>query len=490
VGLEALSPAFLAGARRRVGLVAGLLALVNLVGQVLSPLLWAWGGTELAREHAPGGDLLVMLASALMWGLAVRKGGRDLTVLRLGLAYEVWICFSWSLTVLANSWGWTGQVPEITWAALVVAFFPVVVPTDVRTTLLVSVLAALMVPLAGAVLAGLGMVPLDPVAIGMLGVRHLQAVPVAVLGAAVLHGAALEAARAQALGGYQLGPRIGEGGMGRVHRAEHRLLARPVALKLIHPELLAGDPSRAQARFEAEAKTLASLRSPHTVALYDYGVAEDGSFYAVMELLDGLDLQRLVSRYGPLPPERVVFLLQQACRSLVEAHAAGVVHQDIKPSNLFVCCLPGEPDFLKVLDFGLAARPGGTLAAGTPGYMAPEQILGQPVRPRTDIYGLGCVAFFLLTGERVFGELPLHGQLTRPAAAPSRRVSGLPVELDVLVLRCLAKEPEQRPTSAELAAELAACACAGAWTPARAAAWWEAHQGWVGGSIGAADLRS
>ena len=203
---------------------------------------------------------------------------------------------------------------------------------------------------------------------------------------------------------YRLVEKLGSGGMGDVWLAKHQLLARPAAVKVIRPEAL-GNVERRESmiqRFQREAQTTATLSSPNTVRLYDFGVSETGSFYFVMELLNGIDLESMLERFGPLPPERVVMLLRQSCRSLSEAHAAGLVHRDIKPANLFVCRMGREFDFLKVLDFGVVKRAtsdqdvlltGKGGITGTPAYMAPEFILGgDEVDGRADLYALGCVA--------------------------------------------------------------------------------------------------
>ena len=206
--------------------------------------------------------------------------------------------------------------------------------------------------------------------------------------------------RAEELGSYTLDTLIGEGGMGEVWRARHKLLARDAAVKLIRPEVLAGQNMRnvsvIRKRFEREAGATASLRSPHTVALYDFGTAQDGAFYYVMELLEGIDLQGLVERYGPLPAGRVKNIIIQVCESLEEAHSLGMVHRDIKPRNIVICRVGRQYDFAKVLDFGLVkgfAEGNDTFrsmegaAIGTPAYMAPEVAMAAPnIDARADLY--------------------------------------------------------------------------------------------------------
>jgi len=265
---------------------------------------------------------------------------------------------------------------------------------------------------------------------------------------------------------------------------------------------------RIRERFRREAQTLAAMRSRHTIDLYDYGVDEDGTFYYVMELLDGLDLDKLVRNQGPVPAARVIHLLVQACQSLAEAHEAGLLHRDIKPANLMTCRAADEVDVVKVLDFGIVhamaepigdpvdiislpkadgqvVTPSGRLTAagslvGTPGYIAPEQAFGTLIDARADIYAIGCVAWWLLVGNEVFPRdddtdaLRSHAEDPLPALRP--RVRGwLPAELEQLVIACLAKAPDERPKDmrAIIAALRAIQVPADhAWTDARAQAWW------------------
>jgi eukaryotic-like serine/threonine-protein kinase len=274
--------------------------------------------------------------------------------------------------------------------------------------------------------------------------------------------------------------------MGEVWRARHQLLARPCAIKLIRPELLGvGKREAAVERFRLEAQTIARLTSPNTVRLYDFGVSETGGFYFVMELLTGMDVFSLVQRFGPLPPERVVSVLRQACRSLAEAHAAGVLHRDIKPHNLFLCRLGVEFDVLKVLDFGLvksihegaAQITADGVLTGTPAYMSPERVTGGPAEERSDIYALGCVAYWMLTGKTVFTGEPMAVMIhhARTAPQPPSKVSGvsIPDRLEQIVLACLEKAADKRPSSAiDLWRELGEVPLTSSWTAERAELWW------------------
>ena len=244
-------------------------------------------------------------------------------------------------------------------------------------------------------------------------------------------------------------------------------------------------------RFAREAQATASLTSPHTIRLFDFGLSGDGIFYYVMELLDGCDLESLVRRFGPLPPARATHILRQVCRSLAEAHSKGLIHRDIKPANIYVCRLGLEYDFVKVLDFGLvrhedrSAAPtlitAGAPIMGTPAYMAPETILGHDTDRRIDVYALGCVAYFLLTGARVFDsanalQVLMH-HVNQPAPPPSQRSPHyIPRQLDALVLACLHKDPARRPRDAEMLGEmLDDCRAGDRWDRRAARQWWSTH---------------
>ena len=298
------------------------------------------------------------------------------------------------------------------------------------------------------------------------------------------------------LGAYKLVRKLGEGGMGEVWLGMHRQLARPAAIKRITAARLTGGDDEhvheAKARFITEARITASLRSRNTIELYDYGTAPDGGFYYVMELLDGLDLRNLVLQHGPLPAGRAIHLLVQACNSLAEAHDRGLVHRDIKPENLYACRRADEVDVVKVLDFGIVAVQSRELSAkvskagfvvGTPGTMSPEQARGEPLDGRSDVYALGCVAFWLLTATEVFLEteqLPLIlAHINDAPEAPSQRAARvLPDGLDSLVLSCLGKSRESRPADMRsLADALRAIRVpeAEAWDAGRAATWWREH---------------
>ena len=294
-----------------------------------------------------------------------------------------------------------------------------------------------------------------------------------------------QVAEARQLGQYRLRQRIGAGGMGAVYLAEHQLLKRPCALKLIRPEDMA-DP-KALERFEREVQLTATLSHPNTVEIYDYGRAEDGTYYYVMEYLPGMSLAELVERHGPLPPGRAVYLLRQVCLALREAHAAGLIHRDVKPSNIFAARRGGMDDVAKLLDFGLVRPAAATHAAhlsgegqilGTPLFMSPEQARGgRELDERSDIYSLGAVAYYLLTGRPPFNEGGGIGVMIAhahdPVPPPSLIRAGIPEDLERVVLQCLAKDPADRfPDAGSLERALGECASAGDWDQEQAARWW------------------
>jgi serine/threonine-protein kinase len=311
------------------------------------------------------------------------------------------------------------------------------------------------------------------------------AVAIAVYGCYRIELLHREVAEARQLGQYQLPRKLGVGGMGEVWLAEHRLLKRPCAVKFIRPDL-AAHPSTA-ARFEREVRAITALTHFNTIRVYDYGRADDGGFYYVMEYLAGPTLDALVKQAGPLDPARVVYVLRQVCGALAEAHAAGLVHRDIKPGNVIVAALGGQYDVAKLLDFGLVQDLAvgaddrltqmGTVL-GTPAYMCPEQAGGgAAVDARGDVYSLGAVAFFALTGRPPFEAQTvgayLSAHLTKPAPDVTEVRKDVPADLAAIVARCLAKNPTDRfQTVGELERAIAACGCAGGWDAARAAEWW------------------
>lgn len=389
-----------------------------------------------------------------------------------------------------------GTPAECVW----IVIYPLVVVNTPGKILVSSLLAASMGPLVVAVVAltGSGAVADGPMPLAayFLTNNYMCAV-LAYVVARIVHRYGMSLRHAKEIGSYELVELLGEGGMGQVWRARHRLLARPAAIKVIRAELLGSDDrSRDGAirRFEREARATAVLGSTHTVDVYDFGVTQEGHFYYVMELLNGMSLERFVQLHGPMEPARVAYVLQQVCHSLGEAHGRGMIHRDIKPANIFLCRLGPDSDFIKVLDFGLVKQVGGavpgsmvtveTATPGTPAYMAPEIALGRPnIDGRADLYSLGCVAYFLLTGRPVFsGDTPMATALAHvkdvPPAPSARSEFHIPPAFDAVVMACLAKDPLDRPESAtELALRLTNVVRGNEWTGAAAHAWWNLHRG-------------
>jgi tRNA A-37 threonylcarbamoyl transferase component Bud32 len=414
-------------------------------------------------------------------------------VLRLGLVLQIAVAFALALVETAAASA--GPAIGISAVGPWVVIYNALVPGRRDRAVGMAFAAASAWPAAYAVNVARGLAPTTPswwlpwavLNYAMAGLTYVLA-----------RTADPAAARTEApddVGGYHLEALIGEGGMGEVWKASHKLLARAAAVKIIRPDVVDQEgraADTAAARFRREANVIARLQSPHTVYLYDFGVSNDARFYYVMELLDGISLQALVNEFGALPPGRAISVLSQMCESLHEAHERGLVHRDLKPSNVMVCRVALGYDFVKVLDFGLAKTVGGdsgttqlTIAGtttGTPGYMAPEIALAEDtIDRRADIYALGCIAYFLLTGTTVFQEenptrmALLHVQ--QPPDPPSLRTPApIPAPLEQLVMECLAKKPADRPASmAAVAQRLAACGVE-PWSAADAEAWWQSHQ--------------
>jgi serine/threonine-protein kinase len=459
---------------------AGAIVVVNLI--------------EASGLHTPSHIALQNVIAASMIGVSgwvawLAHTGRlaPSRLLLASLGYEVAVSLATSLSDHLEPMGNTVTLVSVSWLCVWIVIFPVFVPASPRWALVAGVASASTWPLGYFAGVALGNAPAPLHVVALNSLDGYFAAAVAMFATAVIRGL-------QELGCYRLVERLDHGGMGEIWRARHRMLARPVAVKLIRPELLGVktpvEAAALVARFQREAEATAALHSSHTIALHDFGVTPEGTFYYVMELLEGLDLETLVRRFGPVPPERAIHLLIQACDSLAEAHATGLVHRDVKPANMLTCRFGLKWDFVKVLDFGLVKTAWsmgdderltseGTIT-GTPAFMAPEAVLGaQAIDARVDLYGLGCVAYWLLTGERLFvGRTPvevlLHHART-PPVPPSERIGRhVPPDLEALVLACLAKDPDDRPASAEwLAERLAECQAAGGWTPARAKEWWE-----------------
>ncbi len=440
--------------------------------------------------------LSMVLLSFAFFGLQRSGWFAKSTILHLGGVFQVLVAYSIVVGECALAVGPKQPVVGVSTAALWLVLCGMLIPNTPRANLVAGIFTVLAWPagywsamhLFGFEFIGWNRVFMwmMPLAMSLFWTNFLNR---------NLYKMQMETVKAEELGAYRLERVIGQGGMGEVWLASHRMLARNAAVKLIRPEILSSQTMRAESvihkRFEREARATASLRNPHTVALYDFGVTQDNLFYYVMELLEGIDLQTLVEKHGPMHPGRIRNILVQVCESLEEAHRLGMVHRDVKPRNIFLCKLGWQHDFAKVLDFGLvktALREDESLmtmdgtATGTPAYMAPEVALGgTEVDGRTDIYSLGCVAYFMLTGSLVFPEAsPTAIALAHVQKAPippsERTELPVPAGLEAVILNCLDKDPARRPRSAqELARRLESLHDIPPFGRDQAASWWETN---------------
>jgi eukaryotic-like serine/threonine-protein kinase len=498
---EELPDDLLREATHRLGILAvvwaGLFTIGIVMNDVVAPLL-RLPMHDLIPWGRPA-DVVGVLSIALsiwLWRYTRRLSCRPRQALDLALAYEVLLAFGIGIV---NQWEPQRLLAgRLSWICVLVLLFPMIVPNTPRKTLLASMIAASMDPV-GILVAHLRGVETPGLALILWNyLPNYVCAVIAVIPSKIMVRLGRHVQRARELGSYRLVQLIGRGGMGEVWYATHRMLARPAAIKLIKPEILGASSDRATAgiirRFQREAEAASALQSPHTIRLYDFGQTRVGTFYFVMELLEGMDLETLVRRHGPLPPERVVYLLRQACDSLAEAHEQALVHRDVKPANIYTCRLGREYDFVKVLDFGLVKYDrdesvldtiqSADLTTGTPAYMAPEMASGaDPVDRRADIYALGCVGYWLLTGQMVFeadSALKMLIQHIQTIPVPPSIRTGRPVPLDLerVIMRCLEKDPTRRPQAADdLVAELDGVALELPWNQARAREWWAEHLG-------------
>lgn len=445
-------------------------------------------------------DAIAIGTSLVVFALARWSRLRLSTLVGIALSYEVVASAAISVDQFWELWaGMTPTSEQIDatglgWVAVWIVVFAVVVPVRPSKALVASIASAATVPIVVGLSIFAGRTPSVPAGafVAAFVMPYLISAFTAYVAAQIIYRLGRQVREAQALGSYQLERCLGRGGMGEVWLARHHMLARPAAIKLIRLDVLAadGDINASLARFEREAAVTASLESPHTVQLFDFGSTEDGTLYYAMEHLKGIDLFTLVRRFGPVPQERAVFILRQVCDSLAEAHGRGLIHRDIKPSNIFVGRYGGKQDFAKVLDFGLVKQQAradevsasltqaGTIV-GTPAFMAPEAALTEDVDALVDIYALGCVAFWLVVGGMVFEERSpmamLLAHINRPPPSVLERAPGpISPELAQLIEACLAKQPEDRPRGAEaLARALEAIDLPHEWTEVRAKHWWD-----------------
>ena len=480
-------------ASRRLGVVALIGAALWLIAPLADHII---DGTQLGLTDLVAA-ISIVLSVALFFYIRFSKLDPRV-ILDMGLVYLVLIglgaglMYHWPEMKVHQTFG-----PEISWMGAGVIAYAALLPTKPYKMFV----------------AGLIAVSMMPVTMLISGARHtwefgpwwkvlemhfpdFVLVGVAVVISKVVATLGQQVAKAREMGSYRLGDLLGFGGMGEVYRATHSMLARPAAIKLIRADTIRpGNDAAAELaikRFRREAEVAASLRSPHTVELYDFGVTEDETLYFVMELLDGMTIDALVKQHGPLSADRAVFILCQVCDSLQEAHTRGLVHRDIKPANIHVGILGLHHDFVKVLDFGLVKSVEATLSdqsmgtaagltPGTPAYMAPEIVLGEHIDGRADIYAVGCVAYYMLTGEPVFtaengAQMLARHLMAEPAPMSQRTTMPIPAELERLVFSCLEKKPDRRPqTVAELSSALATVAVT-SWNEARALEWWQANR--------------
>ena len=493
---------------RRLGVLAQLYAAGFLLAYVIRELtVHGAGGSPYRQEaHTPGQVMVavfVMLAVSLS-ALASRKSLAAPQMVNAGLVFEVIASLGIALASYSGTWEAEGAVWGVSWLCVWIVVFTMTIPAPPRAAAVAAFASAAMGPLAIVLWAGTRQFAFPPAHVLLAATApNFVGAALAWFGSRHVYRIGLELSEAKRLGRYRLVAPLGRGGMGEVWIAEHDLLARPAALTLIRQDRAGAASPEAIARFEREAQSTAALSSPHTVRLYDFGLTEDGLFYYVMERLEGLDLESLVRRAGPLPPERAVHLLRQACDSLAEAHGLGLIHRDIKPSNLFACRQGLEHDFLKVLDFGIVKpQTEGSPAAenadgfltieGTPSFMAPEAAALGIANPRTDLYSLGCVGYWLLTGRPVVEGGPMAAVLwlqrgERPVP-PSQLVGHpIPAELESAVLACLEKDPAGRPADMNAFAELLARVPGPAWDQEQARACWRWHETGEEASVAAAD---
>jgi serine/threonine-protein kinase len=490
----------LRAASLRLGIMSLLFAVLWIVGTVLGHIAdhvlhpdvsWFRFATT------DGVALASVILSLALFGYT-RTGDRNPAfVLDLGLVYMIASAFALALIFHLGGISSGPVFPEISWVGAIVLMFAAIVPATPGKMLVAGLFAASMNPIAMLISKAQGTWDFGPSSrVLLMHYPDFILVGAAVVISGVVTRLGQQVTRAREMGSYQLRELLGRGGMGEVYKATHRMLARPAAIKLIRTEMLgAADDEAAKlaiTRFRREAEAAANLRSQHTVELYDFGVTEDGTLYLVMEFLDGMDLETMVRENGPLPAGRVIHILRQVCDSLEEAHERGLVHRDIKPANIHLGQVGLRHDFVKVLDFGLVkevsslteetmATIPGQMALGTPAYMAPEMALGETVDGRADIYALGCVAYFLLTGHLVFEAEKAFQMIAKhlqSAPIPPSQLTDQPVspELERLILKCLAKDPDDRPKSAAQLTEALEWIPSDGWGEEQARNWWSAHR--------------
>jgi serine/threonine-protein kinase len=491
-------------ASQRLGIICLIGGALWIVATILWHLTWEplhpgqkWPGIKGPEwlAYAAG------LASFGLWYFIGRSNRRPEFFLSLGLWHMILTCFEVGIVM---HWGLPLTEPltvQVSWVGVVVLLFAAVLPVNPKHMLIAGLISVSMNPLSMLVthVHGLGNDEVIKAAILMHYPDYLIAL-MAYAVSRIVTRLGRQVSKAREMGSYQLGNLIKRGGMGEIYEARHRMLARPAAIKLIRAEMLGNEKGEsadlAIKRFHREAEAAANLRSPHTVELFDFGVTEDQTLYFVMELLEGVDLETLVKESGPLPARRVIHILTQACESLAEAHERGLVHSDIKPANIHVGKAGVRYDFVKVLDFGLvksvhqmetedslATAVGRT--PGTPAYMAPEMSLGETVDARSDIYAIGCVGYYLLSGKLVFDATSAFQMVAKhlrnePVPPTLRARVEIPHPVEAVSLKCLAKKPDYRYYSVIALSNALSSALEAArlkpWTEEEALASWKSRQ--------------
>jgi serine/threonine-protein kinase len=491
-----LTPELLRDAPRRLaiaGILVACVGFINLVIHIGLPLLGLYEMSKPLSITDIAAVMLIVLSFGAIFLARSKKisPGRKLD---LGLVYQVLLGVGAGF--LPKLCPHEAIIPVFSWICVLILLFPVIVPNSLGKILVAGFLVASMEPLGTWMAGALGKEIPPMRALFEAFYPNYICVALTIVPCVVVHKLSREVNVARAMGSYRLSEQIGSGAMGEIWRGKHSMLAREAAIKIVRPEMLNVPVDQAEQllhRFNQEAQATAGLESPHTVKLFDYGINDEGVFYYVMELLDGIDLETLVSKYGPVSCGRVIFLLRQVCHSLAEAHSRDLIHRDIKPANIFTCRKGLDLDFVKVLDFGLVKsreledqemilKTANQTILGTPAFMAPEMVRGtSSADARADIYAVGCVAYWLLTEKLVFeAETPMDTIMKHASEEPvppsKRTEEEIPAGLERIVMACLEKEPVKRPQSAdELYRQLEAVECGEAWSRERAKRWWEVH---------------
>ena len=489
--------------QKRIALFGKLVALLSggffAVGFVISTIVF---GAPLAMHLSSPGTIAHALATffiAALWAVTHHGCIRPRTLEIFDFVFPILTCTAFAALLVPGDIS-SGEAPLLA-IALTTLARAIIVPSKPARTARITSLAYL--PLILLCVWWSQTLPVPKFAPSVLAYRvvvlinptlwAICVIVTATLTSRIIYGLRKTMREANQIGPYTLEEKLGAGGMGEVWRGRHRMLVRNAAVKLIRPDTAGTSNDVLFRRFEREARATAALRSPHTVQLFDFGQAEDGTLYYVMEMLVGMDLENLVARFGPVPAERAIHILRQVCHSLEEAHHNGLTHRDVKPANIFVSRVGTELDFAKVLDFGLVRlrhdRPDGAgvkltadgAASGTPAYMAPEIVTGEDYDHRVDIYALGCVAYWLVTGKLVFEaqnpmKMMVEHARTLPPRPQTRTELPIPPALEQIIMECLEKDRSKRPASAaRLAHRLAAVETAAQWTAERAEKWWQTH---------------